>query len=95
MKTMLVKATSTNHGNKSQLFRVPAEPGRYPRRCPNACDDKKDRRTGLQIHCGCGFPVARTDWEAPEGYVVSAEWTDSWDGAGKNNIVIVVDYDID
>jgi hypothetical protein len=91
MKNMTIKAQSTFHGNISQSFRVPAECGRYPRRCPNPCDNAKDHQTGIAIHCGCGWPVDRTKWEAPEGFVAYAEWADWSDHAGRNNIIIVVE----
>ena len=90
MKNMKITANSTFHNGLSQTFRVPAEAGRYPRRCPNPCDYAKDS-TGVAIHCGCGWPCGRTEWEAPEGYAVHAEWATSWDNAGRNNIIIVVD----
>lgn len=93
MKNMTIKAQSAFHGNISQSFRVPAECGRYPRRCPNPCDNAHDPKTGIQIHCGCGWPVARTEWEAPEGFAVRAEWADYYDRAGRNNIIIVVEPD--
>ena len=90
MKTMKITANSTFHGNVRQSFRVPAECGRYPRRCPNACDNAKDKATGIQIHCGCGWPVARTEWDAPDGFTVHAEWADD----GRDNIIIVVEDEI-
>lgn len=82
-----VTAKSTFHDNLSQSFRVPAEPGRYPRRCPDACDGRTDRAAGIQIRCGCGWPCHRTEWDAPDGYDIYAEWAD----AGRENIIIVVD----
>lgn len=93
MKTMTITATSGFHGPQvSQTFRVPAECGRYPRRCQNPCDGK--RENGIQVHCGCGYPVCRTDWEAPEGFTVHAEWADAWGhDYGRNNIIIVVEPD--
>lgn len=93
MKTMTITARSAFHGNISQSFRVPAECGRYPRRCPNPCDYAKDPATGIAIHCGCGYPVARTKWKAPDGFAVYAEWADWHDKAGRNNIIIVVEPD--
>lgn len=94
MKTMKITATSTFHDQISQSFRVPAECGRYPRRCPTACDNAKDPATGIQIHCGCGWPVARTAWEAPKGFIAYAEWANAWDHDFEhNNIVIVVEED--
>ena len=75
MKTIKVVAVSQFHGRSlSQSFRLPAEEGVvFFRRCPNACDDKKV--DGVQVHCGCGWPVSRTFWEAPKGWHVTASWT--------------------
>lgn len=91
MKNMKIVAESAFHGNLSQTFRVPAERGVYARRCPNACDDAHDKN-GIQIHCGCGWPVARTNWEAPEGFTIRAEWNDEWPRT-RNNILIFVEPD--
>lgn len=88
MKTIKVKAVSAFHGDGvSQSFRLPAEEGDYFRFCHNQCDYKK--KDGIAIHCGCGYPVSRTTWEAPDGWDVWAEWADSnWMNCGKNNIAI-------
>lgn len=90
---MIITAKSTFHGGLSQTFRVPAEPGRYPRRCVLACDGAKVAGTGIQIHCGCGWPCHRTEWVAPEEFVVYAEWNvENWSGRyERNNIVVVVE----
>lgn len=90
---MKIVANSIFHPRISQAFRVPARPGRYPRRCKAPCDGARDPKTGIAIHCGCGYPVHRTEWEAAPGFSAYAEWADAWDNAGKNNIVIVVEED--
>lgn len=91
MKNMKIVAESTFHGNVSQTFRIPVECGVYARRCPNACDNKHNKN-GIQIHCGCGWPVARVEWKAPEGFTIHAEWNDSLPTT-KNNILIFVEPD--
>lgn len=93
MNTMTITATSGFHGPQvSQTFRVPASPGRYARHCKSPCDGK--RENGVQVHCGCGYPCARTTWTAPDGWRVTAEWADAWDRQDRrNNIIIEVDYD--
>ena len=90
-KTIKIVAQSTFHGNISQAFRVPAEFGQYERYCPNACDDAHDKN-GIQIHCGCGWPCGRTEWSAPKGFLVRAEWAEPEPGK-KNNITIFVEPD--
>ena len=88
MKTVEVKAVSAFHGvSVSQSFRLPAEEGDYYRFCHNPCDNKK--KDGIAIHCGCGYPVSRTTWYAPDGWDVCADWANSnWMDCGKNNLVI-------
>lgn len=85
--TIKITAQSGFHGNISQSFRLPAKEGIYYRYCPNPCDYKMGKN-GIAIHCGCGWPVARTNWDAPEGWEAYAEWTDGFTPCGKNNIVI-------
>lgn len=87
-KSICVMARSAFHDNVSQSFRLPAEEGDYSRRCPNPCDYKKNKN-GIAVHCGCGWPVSRTEWTAPEGWEVWAEWAE-WpiERNGRNNIVI-------
>lgn len=84
-----ITANSTFHGDGlSQTFVLPAEEGVYYRRCKSPCDGKK--KDGIMIHCGCGYPVKRTDWIVPVGWVLEVEWDDAWGHAdhGKNNICI-------
>lgn len=91
-KTIKVSAKSIFHGpGISRTFRLPSEFGRYLRFCPDPCDDKHNE-SGIQVRCGCGFPCSRTDWFAPKGFSVHAEWASP--GHGRNNIVIFVEPDM-
>ena len=83
-KTILITAESGFHPGLEVRFRVPAEVGAYSRRCPKACDDK--RINGVQVHCGCGFPVARTNLTTPSNVEAHIEWAKY--GAG---VVVCID----
>jgi hypothetical protein len=42
--------------------------------------------------CGCGFPVGRTSWECPNGYVIESVHTCDWAGGyyGRGYLSIVI-----
>lgn len=86
-KSIILTARSQYHPNTWKCFRVPAKEGWYFRRCLNACDGRKDK-SGVQVRCGCGFPVDRTKWNAPDGWIVTAEWR--WPQMRKDRFDIVI-----
>lgn len=58
---MKITANSTFHNNLSRTF-VGIKEGRNFRRCPSCGGD-----------CECGFPLAHTVWDTPEGYSVRVQ----------------------
>ena len=80
---MKIKVTSTFHGEGLNVSFTGCTEGLNIRRLigPRSkyCLDYSNNNSHV---CGCGFPVAWADWEAPEGFEVYDKFECDKDGDG-------------